>query len=52
MTKQPANRAHPESVLEGVRSVVVVSAVYGRNDAREGDASTDAGKGRSLRARS
>ena len=32
MTKQPANRAHPESVLAGVRSVVVVSAVYGRND--------------------
>jgi epoxyqueuosine reductase len=32
MTKQPSNRAHPESVLEGVRSVVVVSAVYGRND--------------------
>jgi epoxyqueuosine reductase len=32
MTTQPANRAHPESVLEGVRSVVVVSAVYGRND--------------------
>jgi epoxyqueuosine reductase len=32
MTKQPANRAHPDSVLEGVRSVVVVSAVYGRND--------------------
>jgi epoxyqueuosine reductase len=35
MTKQPANRAHPESVLEGVRSVVVVSAVYGRNDAEK-----------------
>jgi epoxyqueuosine reductase len=32
MTKQPANRAHPESVLEGVRSVVVVSVVYGHND--------------------
>jgi epoxyqueuosine reductase len=32
MKKHGASRAHPESILEGVRSVVVVSVVYGRKD--------------------
>ncbi len=33
MSRHAASREHPRSVLEGVRSVVVVSIVYGRNDA-------------------
>src|SRR5262245_32021154 len=32
MERQSAARAHPEHVLEGVRSVVVVSFVYGRKE--------------------
>ena len=32
MSRHAAAREHPQSVLEGVCSVVVVSIVYGRND--------------------
>jgi epoxyqueuosine reductase len=32
LERQAAPRAHPESVLEGVRSIVVVSFVYGQPD--------------------
>lgn len=32
MERQADARAHPEHVLEGVRSIVVVSFVYGRNE--------------------
>jgi epoxyqueuosine reductase len=35
MTRQPASRAHPSSVLPDVCSVVVVSLVYGRKDPAE-----------------
>ena len=34
MSRHAASREHPGSVLEGVRSVVVVSIVYGRNEPR------------------
>jgi len=44
MTREPANRAHPQSVLEGVCSVVVVSLVYGRNDPEPGAAVPTQGK--------
>jgi epoxyqueuosine reductase len=32
MSRHATSRAHPGSVLDGVRSVVVVSVVYGRNE--------------------
>ncbi len=32
MSRHAFNREHPRSILPGVRSVVVVSIVYGRND--------------------
>jgi epoxyqueuosine reductase len=32
MKRHVENRAHPESILEGVRSVIMVMVVYGRND--------------------
>jgi epoxyqueuosine reductase len=32
MARQAASRAHPDSVMEGARSIVVVSLVYGRTD--------------------
>ena len=43
---------HPRSVLEGVCSVVVVSVVYGRNEAgHRGALASDHGEGGSLRTR-
>jgi epoxyqueuosine reductase len=32
MNRQSASRADPDSLLEGVRSIIVVTLVYGRND--------------------
>ncbi|MFI5458217.1 MAG: tRNA epoxyqueuosine(34) reductase QueG [Isosphaerales bacterium] len=44
MTRQPASRAHPKSLLEGVCSVIVVSLVYGRNDPEPGTVAPTQGK--------
>ena len=45
----PRSATHPERLLEGVRSVVMVSVVYGQPDADADRA--DAGQGRPLRPR-
>jgi epoxyqueuosine reductase len=44
MGRHAASRAHPGSVLEGVRTVVVLSVVYGRNDPDTGAQSPHRGK--------
>jgi len=43
MERQAEPRRHPESILEGVRSVVMVAAVYGQPEA-EGPPKPDSGK--------
>ncbi len=42
--RHAAQRSHPRSVFEGVRSVVVVSVVYGRDDGQATPAGVTQGK--------
>ena len=51
MSRNQAARAHPSSMLEGVRSLVMVSLVYGRRRARDAAHDAQPGKSRSLRSR-
>jgi len=44
MERHAAQRSHPRSIFEGVRSVVVVSVVYGRDDGRATPAGVTQGK--------
>jgi epoxyqueuosine reductase len=44
MRRNAAQRAHPDALLEGVRSVVVLSMVYGHNDPETGPAAPSRGK--------
>jgi epoxyqueuosine reductase len=44
MRRNAAPRAHPDSLLDGVRSVVVLSIVYGRNDAEKTTLTPSQGK--------
>jgi len=44
MERYSAQRSHPRSIFEGVRSVVVVSVVYGRPEARAVPAGVTQGK--------
>jgi epoxyqueuosine reductase len=44
MRRNATKRAHPDSLLDGVRSVVVLSIVYGRNEPDAGLLSSSQGK--------
>jgi epoxyqueuosine reductase len=44
LRRNAAARAHPDHVLEGVRSVIVLSVVYGRNDLAAATSTSSRGK--------
>jgi epoxyqueuosine reductase len=44
MSRHATARAHPSNVLEGVRSIVVLSVVYGRNESSRSPLSLTSGK--------